>query len=603
MRFKPLAIQVLQQILLYAVLFWLLVSAVRAGLLFYHGQKRLAEIPETVNTLYMPLLAQSVWDVELNTTQKELASISAINGVESVILETRLGQRLRYDSPHAGNAPHNVYHLDVHLNHGTRESLGTLTLFVSNKPVQSEIVNDLLSSMAQRVLDFTALALLIVFILRRRFVLPVQQLAQAARTFRPGEATPTFRLNYPSHIEDEMTQLLASFNAMRTSINSHLADRERYETALTQARDELARRVEERTAQLDRLLNFQQLVSAISSRFINIPLAEVNLAMSQALMQIGQFMDVDRCYLIGVDHLQIVSMVHEWQAPGIDSGKEGLGFAPLTARPSLFATLMREGVLNLPHCQSLPQADLASAQDAIQSMLMIRIDYLGHPVGVFGCDMLRHARQWQEEELVQARLLADMFANMIIRCQQLQDLSETQQQLEQANANLARMALSDSLTGLANRRHFDEEKRQAFDKARRKAEPLGLIMLDIDFFKEYNDHYGHLAGDQCLQQLAALLTRFFVYPGELAARIGGEEFAVLLPGLDAQAVRSRAEALRQAVWELNLPHASSRVADRLTISLGIAALDTANHSSIDQMIAEADAGLYRAKASGRNCTG
>ncbi|WP_215780991.1 diguanylate cyclase domain-containing protein [Paludibacterium sp. B53371] len=603
MRFKPLAIQVLQQILLYAVLFWLLVSAVRAGLLFYHGQKRLAEIPETVNTLYMPLLAQSVWDVELNTTQKELASISAINGVESVILETRLGQRLRYDSPHAGNAPHNVYHLDVHLNHGTRESLGTLTLFVSNKPVQSEIVNDLLSSMAQRVLDFTALALLIVFILRRRFVLPVQQLAQAARTFRPGEATPTFRLNYPSHIEDEMTQLLASFNAMRTSINNHLADRERYETALTQARDELARRVEERTAQLDRLLNFQQLVSAISSRFINIPLAEVNLAMSQALMQIGQFMDVDRCYLIGVDHLQIVSMVHEWQAPGIDSGKEGLGFAPLTARPSLFATLMREGVLNLPHCQSLPQADLASAQDAIQSMLMIRIDYLGHPVGVFGCDMLRHARQWQEEELVQARLLADMFANMIIRCQQLQDLSETQQQLEQANANLARMALSDSLTGLANRRHFDEEKRQAFDKARRKAEPLGLIMLDIDFFKEYNDHYGHLAGDQCLQQLAALLTRFFVYPGELAARIGGEEFAVLLPGLDAQAVRSRAEALRQAVWELNLPHASSRVADRLTISLGIAALDTANHSSIDQMIAEADAGLYRAKASGRNCTG
>ncbi|TDR78387.1 diguanylate cyclase domain-containing protein [Paludibacterium purpuratum] len=603
MRFKPLALQVLQQILLYAVLFWLLVSAVRAGLLFSQGQKHLAEIPDTVNTLYMPLLAQSVWDVELATTQKELASISAINGVESVLLETRLGQRLRYVRPHSDGEHHNIYRLDVHLNHGNRESLGTLTLYVSNTLVQREIANDLISSMAQRVLDFMALALLIVFILRRRFVVPVQQLAQAARAFVPGEPAPAFRLQYPAGVEDEMTQLLASFNAMRASINNHLAERKRYETALKQARDELASRVEERTARLDRLLNFQQLISAVSSRFINIPLDEIDGAMEQTLAQIGTFMEVDRCYLIGVDQLQVVSMVHEWQAAGIAPGAEGLDFAPLSSRPALFATLLREGVLNIPNCRQIPSFGHTQTQCDIQSLLMIRIDYLDQPVGVFGCDMVHSPRQWQDEEQLLVRLLGDMFANMIIRRQQLHALSDTQQQLEEANAHLARMALSDSLTGLANRRHFDEEKRQAFDKARRKGAPFALIMLDIDFFKEYNDHYGHQAGDQCLQRLAALLTSLFTYPGELPARIGGEEFAVLLPGIDYQGALKRAEALRQAVWDLNMPHANSRIADRVTVSLGAIAMDPGLHSGVEQMIADADAALYRAKASGRNCIG
>ncbi|MBV8047980.1 MAG: diguanylate cyclase [Paludibacterium sp.] len=603
MRFKSLALQVLQQILFYAVLFWLVVSAVRAGMLFYQGQKRLAEIPGTVNALYMPLLAQSVWDVELPTIQQELASISAINGVEAVTLETRLGQRLHYRSPHASGGHHNIYRLDVRLNRDGAESLGTLTLYVSNTPVQREIASDLITSMAQRTLDFMALALLIIFILRRRFIMPVQQLAQAARAFVPGEPAPPFRLQYQTELEDEMTQLLASFNAMRSSINTHLAERERYETALKEARDELANRVEERTARLDQLLSFQQLISAISSRFINIPLDEVDEAMDGALAQIGTFMEVDRCYLIGVDHLQVVSMVHEWQADGVAAGVEGLGFAPLSDRPALFATLLREGVLNIPHCRQIPIAAQESTPSDIESLLMIRIDHLDQPVGVFGCDMVRRARQWRAEELVLVRLMGDMFANMIIRRQQLHALSETQQQLEEANAHLARMALSDSLTGLANRRHFDEEKRQAFDKARRKNEPFALIMLDIDFFKEYNDRLGHQAGDQCLRQLAALLTSFFTYPGELPARIGGEEFAVLLPGLDHLEVRKRAEALRMAVWALNLAHPGSRIADRITISLGTAAIDAERHSSIDQMIADADAALYRAKASGRNCTG
>jgi len=601
MRFKPLAIQVLQQILLYAVLFWLLVSAARAGLMFYQGQQRLEQIPKTVTSLYMPLLAQSVWNVDTSSIQKQLATISALPGVEAVQLDTRLGQHLRYDKPGHEHARYTVFQINVSLSHHNAETLGLLRLYVSNTPIRQEIVGDLLSSMAQRVLDFAALALLIIFILRRRFVRPVQQLANTVRAFKPGESLAPFRLQQPAGQQDEMTQLLDSFNAMRASINSHLAERQRYEVQLTQARDQLAQSVKERTAELDQLLRFQTLISAISSRFINIPLAEIDHAMSEALAQIGEFMQVDRCYVIGVDHQLVVSMLHEWTALGIASGTEGLDFAPLASRPSLFANLMRDGVLNLPCCQSLTATSSSEQSSDVKSVLLIRIDYLGSPVGMFGCDMVRTERHWQDEELVQARLLGEMFANMIMRCQQLQTLSETQQKLEEANDHLARMALSDGLTGLANRRHFDEEKRQAFDQARRKGEAFSLILLDIDFFKEYNDHYGHQAGDECLRRLSKTLVAVFSYPGELPARIGGEEFAVLLPGMDQAAALKRAEKLRKAVYDLSIEHQYSRAAPFVTISLGVIGLDCDRHQSIDQMIAEADAALYRAKAAGRNC--
>lgn len=603
MRFKPLAMQVLQQILLYAILFWLLVSAIRAGFMFYQGQQRLERIPATVSSLYMPLLAQSVWDVEVANIQKELATISALQGVASVRLDTRLGQHLHADTPEPEEDHLTTVRLDVHRNRHETDSLGTLTLYISNTPIRRDIVSDLISSMTQRVLDFSALALLIVFILRRRFVQPVQQLANSVRAFKPGERSAPFNLQQAPGIRDEMTQLLESFNAMRASINTHLAERQRYETELTQARDLLTERIEARTDKLNHLLSFQTLISCISSRFINIPLDEIDMAMNEALAQIGAFMAVDRCYLIGVDRALLVSMVHEWAAPGIATGTVGLDFAPPVSRPGLFSTLLRDGVLNLSHCKSYPACAAMLQQSDVQSVLLIRIDYLGSPVGVFGCDMVRNERQWQDEELIQARLLGEMFANMIVRCKQLQELSETQLKLEEANAHLARMALSDSLTGIANRRHFDEEKRGMFDKARRKREPLSLILLDIDFFKEFNDCYGHQAGDQCLRQLASVLVALFIYPGELPARIGGEEFAVLLPGISQESAMRRAEQLRMEVCELNIAHERSRAAPCVTISLGVSGLDDQRHQNIEQMIAEADAALYRAKAAGRNRIG
>lgn len=162
---------------------------------------------------------------------------------------------------------------------------------------------------------------------------------------------------------------------------------------------------------------------------------------------------------------------------------------------------------------------------------------------------------------------------------------------------LERLAAHDSLTGLVNRRHFDE----AFDMAARLAirmqEPLSVAMIDVDFFKEYNDHYGHGAGDDALRRVAAVTAGFARRPYDMAARYGGEEFVLMLPGaLELDAVLER---LRAAVEALQVPHILSRAAEVLTVSVGGASAIPTEGLSLD-LLREADARLYEAKRLGRN---
>jgi diguanylate cyclase (GGDEF)-like protein len=173
-------------------------------------------------------------------------------------------------------------------------------------------------------------------------------------------------------------------------------------------------------------------------------------------------------------------------------------------------------------------------------------------------------------------------------------------ELRAANARLEDLARSDPLTGLANRRQFDEVKEIEFRRALRLGQPLTVLMCDVDFFKRYNDTYGHAMGDQCLKMVAESLCYVFARAGELVARIGGEEFAVLLPGTDALNARRSAEQLRQELATRDVAHASSSVAPHVTVSVGVAQLDPESMDSFDQLLHRADQALYRAKSQGRN---
>lgn len=170
---------------------------------------------------------------------------------------------------------------------------------------------------------------------------------------------------------------------------------------------------------------------------------------------------------------------------------------------------------------------------------------------------------------------------------------------------LRTLSFADGLTGIANRRRFDEVLLREWRRCGRVQLPLSLIMLDVDQFKPYNDHYGHQAGDECLRAVAQLLAEQMMRPGDLIARYGGEEFVCLLPETDEDGAVQVAERLRETVADRRLPHAVSHVADHVTISLGVATARPMLDDTPERLTQLADGLLYEAKRAGRNrvCSG
>lgn len=171
--------------------------------------------------------------------------------------------------------------------------------------------------------------------------------------------------------------------------------------------------------------------------------------------------------------------------------------------------------------------------------------------------------------------------------------------LKHQSDTLRTMALVDGLTGVANRRHFDVTLKSEWRRCLRAGQPLSLIMADVDFFKNYNDHYGHPAGDVCLQAIATALKAEFIRSHDLVARYGGEEFVCILPDTPLEGAEKKAEALEQAIRALAMPHEKSDAAAVVTISIGVATILPVKGRSADDLLASADAQMYQAKQSGR----
>jgi len=179
---------------------------------------------------------------------------------------------------------------------------------------------------------------------------------------------------------------------------------------------------------------------------------------------------------------------------------------------------------------------------------------------------------------------------------------DTHMNLKRKTDMLERFALLDGLTGIHNRRYFDEQLEKEISRNIREDRPLSVIMMDIDHFKEFNDHYGHGAGDQCLKKVAHALTDTLSRPGDTLCRYGGEEFVALLPGNDGGGAGVVAERLREAVEALSIAHEYSSVSDVVTLSLGIAFAEPAGEhkGTAESLIKRADEALYAAKRAGRN---
>jgi diguanylate cyclase (GGDEF)-like protein len=176
---------------------------------------------------------------------------------------------------------------------------------------------------------------------------------------------------------------------------------------------------------------------------------------------------------------------------------------------------------------------------------------------------------------------------------------ERTRELEESNGKLATLSATDGLTGIANRRRFDEVLAREWGRARRAEEPLALALLDVDWFKKYNDHYGHQSGDDCLRTVAQILQVNIRRSVDLVARYGGEEFAIIAPATGEASALRIARTIAQALADAGLPHATSAFGV-VTVSIGVAVLVPTGTMTAETLVTQADAALYQAKEQGRN---
>ncbi|MGE8064882.1 sensor domain-containing diguanylate cyclase [Pseudomonas sp. NPDC089569] len=272
------------------------------------------------------------------------------------------------------------------------------------------------------------------------------------------------------------------------------------------------------------------------------------------------------------------------------------------ARSPLFTQL-------LPNA-SAGTATIRSIIDGVERVVGYR-RVEGYPLIVFAAlNKDEVLASWRKESLRSALIVALLLGilgvlgyrliKLMKRQNRIQiELLASQERLLELNRNLELLALEDALTGLANRRQFDLFIQAETGRARRNLSGLALLMIDVDHFKAFNDHYGHLAGDECLRNVAAVITDHIKRPGDLAARFGGEEFAVVLPGTDYVGAFLVAEKIRRAVLAAGLEHSQSPEGV-VTVSVGVCGYDPASQTRTEDLIGAADKALYGAKASGRN---
>jgi len=251
-----------------------------------------------------------------------------------------------------------------------------------------------------------------------------------------------------------------------------------------------------------------------------------------------------------------------------------------------------------PNLQDIPVifiSTLDDVKDKVRAFEVGGVDYITKPF------RFEEVLARVETHITLCRLRKQLVAQNEALQKEIGDRQRMEQELHAANQELLRLSRLDGLTQIANRLYLDEYVAQEWSRARRDRCPLGVLMCDIDRFKQYNDTYGHLQGDECLRLVAKALTASVRRPADLVARYGGEEFAVILPNTNLEGLQTVTAQIQERVQRLAIPHATSDIHPQVTVSLGGAWMLPQTGDRLDALLEAADRALYAAKNQGRNC--
>lgn len=564
-----------------------------------------------VEQVYQQTLSKAIWEMDRDALQAHMDSAGRVGSVGRITLKiaskTRAPEVMERTAPGwqpSTLAPTRRLDLVYIPFPGALEQVGELTLAGDERVLWTHLRGEILNIVLAQLLQSLLLAGLIMLVFSRTVTTHVQQIAQHLGQLTPQAMGEPLRLQRNPALHDELTLLENGVNQLQDKLADHLVRQQQYENELGEHRDHLADMVLARTAALESLSQAQQLVLALSNQLIHASHASFDNCQRECLAQVAQHLGVQHAlWLVPMPGQSGFSVYAQWHADGLSDANHSL--TALDGLTSVPTQLAREELLffispdDLRHHLSAAEARVfCSPNVGASALALLRGEDANYGMLFFG-KPAGHT-SWPPEHRALVTMTTQMLLQSMRHNLQLSHIIESQEALRLANQQLETLSRHDALTGLFNRRHFDEVKNDEFQRATRSGQPLSLVICDIDFFKAYNDHYGHASGDQCLQAVAQALQNALPRGGDALARIGGEEFAVLLPATTQAAAWLVAERLRLAVANLQLAHAYSSVGPWVTISIGLAQLEPGQHPRFEDLFEAADQALYRAKASGRN---
>jgi diguanylate cyclase (GGDEF)-like protein len=595
----------------FCLVFTLLTVAVLTLSAWKSGLAAMTSELTQIEQVYQATLSKSIWEMDRESLQTHLNSAAKVPAVGQVTLKITSANRapemlVRTKAGWSASswAPTRRLALTYEPYPGASEALGELTLYGDERVLWARLRGELSTIVITQLIQSLLLAGLIMLMFTGLVTVHVQRIASHLGRLTPSNLGHALVLNRKKSHRDELTLLVTGVNQLQDSLADYLTKQQRAEHELAEHRDRLAELVRDRTAELEALAAAQQVVLTLSNRIIHAPLAEIDHYNFECLRDIAQRLNAsDAFWYVLAPGGSGYQAFLEWHASAPAAPKAGV--FTVDGWSHLLDVLAQDDLVTFPSQAALagaitPDESLPFAALGLEATAFAMLRGADEQFGflVFGKRMV--VSHWRSDELALLAMTSQMLLQSARHKARLVDISATQRALQAANTRLESLSRTDPLTGLPNRRHFDELKENEFWRARRSGQPLALLICDIDFFKGYNDTYGHAQGDQCLCAVAGALRSSLRRAGDMVARIGGEEFAILLPATPLATAVTLAKYFRQAVADLAIAHVASSVADHVTISIGLAVLDAQGTDNFDALFRQADQALYRAKAGGRN---
>lgn len=557
--------------------------------------KTTADIREYSESI-LPSVAKSLWDVDHSLLSDLLSGLGMMPMVASVNLESIDGVAMQLGkSIHLDSSRQTLFHYPINYQD---QQIGMLTVGLDTDTLYYELWQQLIIIVLGNGLKTLLMIYLILSLVR---LLVTNRLSALERFANQINLQSLPKLNVPMSVmqnSDEIGHVAQSLQAMYQRIRNDLAINKRQQRALQQQQNQLAKLVDERTQELNWQSKANQLLAEMSLQFLTTDTTRLDESLAEVCGRIGCLFDVERVSIIEFtqQHARYRSFWScESQAGKIqDISVDSV--AVLAQKFTSESTLVIESVAELADESPKEYQTLCSV--GICSIAAYAIKNSNQLLGLLSLSMVSRPLNWSVQKKVMLTQFAAALNELLLREEKERQMLSLQQALVSVNAQLRVMADTDELTGLSNRRPFT----QTLETLLQQSTPLGLLMLDVDYFKSYNDTYGHLEGDAALKRVAQALTQSGILPQDsLLARIGGEEFAIVLPQISPIQLEAIANQLCYQVAALEIPHKSSPKG-KITLSIGGVYFpkESQDGLTMSEVLRRTDICLYRAKDQGRN---